>query len=71
MAQIDDDVREMQRWLAQGLGRAVLHLETHDSAPYLDLILRTCLYDERFATQGEPERARPQVRARLRRSPIA
>ena len=47
----------MQRWLAQGLGRAVLHLETHASAPYRDLILRTCLYDQRFTTQGEPDRA--------------
>ena len=57
MAQIEDDVDEMQRWLAQGLGRAVLHLETHASAPYRDLILRTCLYDQRFTTQGEPDRA--------------
>jgi hypothetical protein len=57
MAQAEDDIHEMQRWLAQGLGRAVLHLETHDSAPYRDLILRTCLYDERFTTQGEPDRA--------------
>jgi hypothetical protein len=57
MAQIEDDLHEMQRWLAQGLGRAVLHLELHDSAPYRDLILRTCLYDQRFTTQGEPDRA--------------
>ena len=43
MAQIEDDMHEMQRWLAQGLGRAVLHLETHASAPYRDLILHACL----------------------------
>jgi hypothetical protein len=57
MAQAEDDVDEMQRWLAQGLGRAVLHLETHESAPYRDLILRTCLYDDGFDSQVEPDRA--------------
>ncbi|MBA3468447.1 MAG: hypothetical protein H0T53_02270 [Herpetosiphonaceae bacterium] len=57
MAESENDLQAMQRWLALGLGRAVLHLELYDSAPYRDLILHTCLYDERFHTQGEPDRA--------------
>jgi len=57
MAPSENPVQAMRRWLAQGLGRAVLHLELHDSAPFRDLILNACLYEAMFDPQTAPDRA--------------
>ena len=57
MPEAENDLEAMQRWLALGLGRAVLHLELHDSAPYHAMILHACLYQEPYDSQTEPERA--------------
>jgi hypothetical protein len=51
------DVAEFERILRIGLGRAVLHLQNHDSAPYRDVILHACLYHTSYDPQVEIIRA--------------
>ncbi|HEY3267694.1 MAG TPA: hypothetical protein VGM37_12260 [Armatimonadota bacterium] len=43
--------------LANGHGRAVLYLETHDPAPFREAILHACLNDLRYDRQTENSRA--------------
>ena len=50
------DVAEFKRVLEIGLGRAILHLQTHDAAPYRDAILEACLHDTRYDRQAEGPR---------------
>lgn len=42
------DVSEFQGWLENGLGRAPLYLQDHDSSPYRDVILYACTHDLRY-----------------------
>lgn len=42
------EVQEFKRILGIGLGRAILFLQTHDAAPYRDVILEACLHDTRY-----------------------
>lgn len=44
--------------LARGLGRAVLHLQTHDATAYRDIILHDCTHFVGYDAQLEPSRAR-------------
>src|SRR5579884_730592 len=47
------EVAEFARVVAVGLGRAVLHLQAHDAAPYRDTILHACLHNMVYDTQVE------------------
>lgn len=47
------DVTEFQHALKLGLGRAILHLQKHDSTPYRDIILQACLKDTVYDRQIE------------------
>lgn len=47
------DVEEFQRILKIGLGRAILHLQKHDAAPYRDVILDACLHNAVYDRQVE------------------
>ena len=40
--------RAFRRALRYGFGRAILHLQHHDAAPYRDAILDGCLHDWTF-----------------------
>lgn len=51
------DVAEFERILRLGLGRAVLHLQNHDSTPYRDVILDACLHNKALDRQVEGSRA--------------
>ncbi len=44
--------------LARGLGRAILHLQTHDAIPYRDTILHACTHFVGYDVQTDPSRAR-------------
>lgn len=44
---------EFERYLRLGLGRVILHLQTHDATPYQDLILHACLHNTTYDTQIE------------------
>lgn len=48
---------EFQRILHNGMGRAVLYLQQHDSALYRDAILHACLHNTAFDAQVEGTRA--------------
>jgi hypothetical protein len=50
------EVPEFVRVVAVGLGRAVLHLQSHDAAPYRDTILPACLHNMVYDTQVEEGR---------------
>lgn len=50
-------VTEFHRILKQGLGRAILHLQHNDSAPYREVILDACLHNTAFDPQVEGTRA--------------
>lgn len=50
-------VEEFTRWLKLGLGRAVLHLQKHDAAPYREVILDACLHNWAYDGQIEGSRA--------------
>ena len=39
---------EFKRALEQGLGRAILCLQQHDSAPYKEIVLEACLFDTTY-----------------------
>jgi hypothetical protein len=52
----DRDVAVFERWLAQGLGRAVLHLEQHNPNPYRQAILHACLHALAYDRQSEGAR---------------
>jgi hypothetical protein len=47
------EIAEFERILAIGLGRAVLHLRAHDSAPYREAVLHACLHDTTYDRQVE------------------
>jgi hypothetical protein len=51
------DVDEFERVLRIGLGRAVLHLQTHDTSPYRNVILEACRCNWQWDTE-EPTRER-------------
>ncbi len=44
-------------WLFRGLGRPYLYLQSHDSTPYLDVLLHACLYNPVYDRQCEGSRA--------------
>lgn len=44
--------------LARGLGRAVLHLQTHDAVPHREAILHACTHFVGYDVQTDPSRAR-------------
>lgn len=48
---------EFARSLRSGRGNAVLHLQTHDAAPYRDVILNACLHCVAFDPQANGDRA--------------
>ena len=48
---------EFARSLRSGRGNAVLHLQTHDAAPYRDVILNACLHCVAFDPQSNGDRA--------------
>lgn len=50
------DLQEFARIVGIGLGRAVLHIQAHDPAPYREVILEACLHDTRYDQQVEPHR---------------
>jgi hypothetical protein len=47
------EVSEFQHALHRGLGRAILHLQKHDSTPYRDVILQACLKNTTYDRQVE------------------
>jgi hypothetical protein len=47
------EVSEFQHALHRGLGRAILHLQKHDSTPYRDVILQACLKNTIYDRQSE------------------
>ncbi len=47
---------EFNQWLQKGLGRAVLHLRTHDPAPYREAVLYACTHDLTYDAQCESDR---------------
>lgn len=47
---------EFNQWLQKGLGRAVLHLRTHDPAPYREAVLYACTHDLTYDPQCEGNR---------------
>jgi hypothetical protein len=51
------EISEFKRILEIGLGRAVLYLQTHDAAPYREVILDACLHDTRYDHQTENRRS--------------
>jgi hypothetical protein len=51
------DTKEFERIVALGLGRAVLHLREHDSAPHRQVILDACLHSKAYDAQVEGSRA--------------
>lgn len=50
------DLDEFARVATAGLGRAILHLQTHDSSPYRTAVLEACLHDTRYDSQSEESR---------------
>jgi hypothetical protein len=52
------EVAEFKRILDIGLGRAILYLQTHDAAPYHEVILNACLNNTAFEPLTEGTRAR-------------
>jgi hypothetical protein len=52
------DKSEFERIVHIGLGRAILHLQTHDSAPYRDVLLHACTHDTVYDQQVEGTKAR-------------
>jgi hypothetical protein len=50
------NVADFQSWLAKGLGRAALHLQQNDSAPYLDVLLDACIHYVHYDIQCEDSR---------------
>ncbi len=44
---------DFQRLLHNGMGRAILYLQQHDSDPYRDVILYTCLHNTAYDPQVE------------------
>jgi hypothetical protein len=52
------EVAEFKRILDIGLGRAIIHLQTHDAAPYCDAILNACLHNTAYEPFTEGTRAR-------------
>ena len=51
------DIAHFERSLVSGRGDIVLHLQTHDATPYRDAILRACLHNVAYETQGNSDRA--------------
>jgi hypothetical protein len=51
------DVSEFQHAIKLGLGRAILHLQNHDAAPYRDVILQACLKNTIRDRQIEGDKA--------------
>lgn len=49
---------EFERILSIGLGRAILHLQSHDARPYRDAILHACLHNTSYDQQIEGDRAK-------------
>lgn len=47
---------EFNQWLQKGIGRAVLHLRTHDPAPYREAVLYACTHDLTYDAQCEGDR---------------
>jgi hypothetical protein len=47
---------EFNQWLQKGLGRAVLHLRTHDPAPYREAVLYACTHSLAYDAQCEGDR---------------
>jgi hypothetical protein len=45
------DLPTFERALHNGLGRVILFLQTHDAAPYRDLILHACLHNTAYEPQ--------------------
>ncbi len=50
------NLSEFNQWLQKGLGRAVLHLRTHDPAPYREAVLYACTHDLTYDAQCEGDR---------------
>lgn len=50
------EVEEFKRILEIGLGRSILYLQTHDAAPYRDVILNACLHNTSYDPQVEGNR---------------
>jgi hypothetical protein len=51
------EVSEFQHALHRGLGRAILHLQNHDSTPYRDVILQACIKNTVYDRQIEGSKA--------------
>ncbi len=51
------NVAEFEGWLKKGLGRAVVHLKTHDSKPYGEILLYACTHNLAYDSQCEGIRA--------------
>ncbi|HZO87451.1 MAG TPA: hypothetical protein VFB38_03865 [Chthonomonadaceae bacterium] len=49
--------QQFQALLAQGLGRPLLYLQSHDARPYREVILYACTHDLRYDHQCEDSRA--------------
>lgn len=49
-------IEEFEGWLKKGLGRAVLHLRTHDSSLYLNSLLHACTHNLAYDSQCESTR---------------
>jgi len=52
------DKTEFERIVHIGLGRAILHLQTHDSTPYREILLHACTHSTAYDPQIEGSRAR-------------
>src|SRR4051794_649608 len=52
------EISEFRSLLEKGLGRAIVYLQTHDAAPFREVILHACTHDLRFDRQLEPSRGR-------------
>lgn len=51
------DTEQFATYLFRGLGRAYLHLQQHDTAPYHAALLHACLYNPVYDRQSEGSRA--------------
>lgn len=50
-------IQEFERLLSRGRGKAILHLQQHDAAPYREVIRRCCLTNTAYDPQTEGTRA--------------